>query len=180
MKEGFQQLHTELEQTVSPEKMAVIEKARNERLAIISESFGRLMSELDTVFQKIPKPIRAVGSIAVNFTFLASYKLSVEAWKGKTADGKELSSSDRVLRVIIAATDIIGKGLYFYGKLENNPDIKLAGKISYGTSWPVWLYTTSKEILVALKSAGEYISNVPRVQKLMEQVRNFKQPNENE
>ena len=172
MKEGFPQLQTELEQPKTLEKKEILEQAHEERLVIISSSFNRVIRAAS---EKIPQPVKSAGSVMFNLTpFVAEIKLTAEAWKGETLSGRELSNTDRVLQLVVAATAALGKICAACAVYGRSLPMAAAGAVSYGTSWATFLYLTAAEVFENIKNAADKY-DLPQVKTFVTKVESFKQ-----
>jgi hypothetical protein len=153
-----------IEKEDSPEKMEIMEKSRQERLGILGSVFTRVKGTMEMakgkmapikagINEKIPMPAQELISQMMD---VSSIKMYTEAGRGKTLTGKELSPKDRILSALIAGTNDIAKGLFFYAASSGNADYAKLGSIAYGASWALLLAKNGPKMMQNLKELAEY------------------------
>ena len=127
-----------LEQQKNQDKEKIFEQFRQERLKIIFEGITKLVKN-----EKLQRLVSGV----VNMTVGSYFKLSVEAFNGKTVEGQKLTPYGRAMDAVIIAS---GLGSYLAMAL-GKPE--LAG-VSYATSWATWLLMYGSDTLGTVLTAA--------------------------
>jgi|GEM_PF-1176318 len=156
------------ERESSPEKMEIMENARDERLGILKNVFERIKGPLETIKQSakekmaplkqkidehLPKPAQEIISQLMD---ASSMKMYLEAAKGKTVVGRKLSPKERVISALAGGTNDIAKCLFAYAASSGSPEYAQLGGLAYGASWALLLAKNGPKMFKNLKELAGY------------------------
>ncbi len=139
-------------ETIPPEKLETMEEARQGRLKILANFYARLAKSI----KKSMPIIKKSASTGANL-FVSDFKFIIEAVKGKTFGGKNLSPRNRILHLTSSFLSITGKALAGYGQANNEPQIRALGLKIYAASYVPYSFIIGRDILDILKSITKIV-----------------------
>lgn len=142
---NFNQLHEKPRTEKSPDLIEinkeraekVIENAQKERLKLFNNVLERIVESIKEYADKIPKPAKDLLANVFDFTLAGLISMAMQAIRGKTLTGEEVSTKDRIGCSLVVISNITSYLLAVHGFSEKDTvEIALAGKI-YLAHWGI-------------------------------------------
>jgi hypothetical protein len=152
------------EKELFPEKKELMESAREGRLGIMGDALTRVADTVNAAKEKahevkeaLPEPAKELlNQLADASTAKVYSELGVELKTGKNFMGEKRTPKERIMSLLMAGTNDIGKALIAYGAASGNAELSAAGFLSYGASWALLLKKNGPTMIQNFKDLARH------------------------